>query len=118
MTTHPLRPPKPSPGSILYSRFIFSTGQHLTLTHINADDEKHFETYKKWQNSDRVNVGWRERGDDEKHRKYLKDRLNDPHIMGFMVEWDGELAGYGEMSWVKEDGMNAFVGGMGDYDQG
>jgi len=104
LTTHPLRPPKPSPGSILYSRFIFSVGQHLTLTHIDGNDSRHFETYKKWQNSDRVNVGWKERGDDEKHRKYLKDRLEDKHIMGFMVEWNGELAGYGEMSWVKEDG--------------
>lgn len=65
-----------------------------------------------------VNVGWRERGPDEKHRTYLADRLADPHIMGFVVKWNGELAGYGEMAWVKEDPMGTYVGGLGDYDQG
>lgn len=65
-----------------------------------------------------VNVGWRERGPDEKHRAYLADRLADPHIMGFVVKWNGELAGYGEMAWVKEDPMGTYVGGLGDYDQG
>jgi len=118
LTTHPLRPPKPVPGSVLYSRYIHGVNSHLTLTHINADDPVHFETYCKWQNSDRVNVGWREKGDEEHHRKYHKARLADPHILGYLVAWDGELAGYGEASFNKEDGMAAFVGGMGDWDQG
>ncbi|KAJ3918623.1 putative acyltransferase [Lentinula edodes] len=118
LTTHPLRPPKPIPGSIIYSRFIFTVNEHLKFTHIDANNPKHFEAYSRWQNSDRVNIGWRERGSDEKHRKYLNDRLADPHIMGFVVEWNGELAGYGEMSWVKEDPMGTYVGGLGDYDQG
>ncbi|KAI4528363.1 hypothetical protein K525DRAFT_184277 [Schizophyllum commune Loenen D] len=117
-TTHPLRPPKPAPGKVIYSRWIFSLGEQLTFTHIDASNPEHFEVYKKWQNSDRVNVGWRERGPDEKHRAYLADRLADKHIMGFLVSWNGEHAGYGEMSWVKEDHMNSFVGGLGDYDQG
>jgi len=118
LTTHPLRPPKPAPGSVIYSRFIFTVNEHLRFIHIDANNPTHFETYARWQNSDRVNVGWRERGPDEKHRKYLADRLADPHIMGFIVEWNGEPAGYGEMSWVKEDPMGTYVGGLGDYDQG
>ncbi|KZV70246.1 hypothetical protein PENSPDRAFT_631875 [Peniophora sp. CONT] len=118
LALHPLRPPKPAPGTKMYSRFIAAVNQTLTFTHINAADPRHFETYCRWQNSDRVNVGWRERGDDEHHRQYLAERLQDRHIMGFMVEWDGELAGYGEMSWVKEDHMSTFVGGLGDFDQG
>jgi N5-hydroxy-L-ornithine N5-transacylase len=68
--------------------------------------------------SNSVNIGWRERGPDEKHRAYLADRLADPHIMGFVVKWNGQLAGYGEMAWVKEDPMGTYVGGLGDYDQG
>jgi N5-hydroxy-L-ornithine N5-transacylase len=117
-TTHPLRPPKPAPGAVIYSRYIFALNEHLTFTHINGDDPRHFEAYSRWQNSDRVNVGWRERGDDEHHRKYIRDRLADKHIMGFMVEWNGELAGYGEIAWVKEDHLGTFVGGLGDWDQG
>ncbi|ESK89732.1 siderophore biosynthesis acetylase [Moniliophthora roreri MCA 2997] len=118
LTTHPLRPPKPAPGSVVYSRYIFQLGELLTLTHIDANNPAHFETYCRWQNSDRVNVGWRERGPEEHHRKYLADRLKDPHIMGVIVSWNGEMAGYGEMSWVKEDPMGTYVGGLGDYDQG
>ena len=118
LALHPLRPPKPAPGTKMYSRYIAAVGQTLTFTHINAADPRHFETYCRWQNSDRVNIGWRERGDEEHHRQHLADRLQDRHIMGFMVEWDGELAGYGEMSWVKEDHMSTFVGGLGDFDQG
>ncbi|KAL0578433.1 Accumulation of dyads protein 2 [Marasmius crinis-equi] len=118
LTTHPLRPPKPAPGSVIYSRYIHQVGQHLTFTHIDASNPEHFATYTKWQNSERVNVGWREKGPDEKHRAYLADRLADKHIMGFIVAWDGEFAGYGEMSWVKEDPMGTYVGGLGDYDQG
>ncbi|KAK0448350.1 acyl-CoA N-acyltransferase [Desarmillaria tabescens] len=108
LTTHPLRPPPTSPGS----------RELLTFTHIDASNPAHFEAYTRWQNSDRVNVGWREKGDDEHHRAYLKDRLADPHIMGFIVSWNEEAAGYGEMSWVKEDPMGTYVGGLGDYDQG
>ncbi|KAF9516119.1 hypothetical protein BS47DRAFT_1484123 [Hydnum rufescens UP504] len=93
ITTHPLRPPKPPPGTVLYTRYIAS-------------------------NSERVNIGWRERGPDEKHRAYLAEKLADPHSMGLMVAWDGELGGYAEMSWVKEDHVNSFVGGLGEYDQG
>lgn len=118
LTVHPLRPPKPAPGAVVYSRYIHSVKSHLTLTHINAADPAHFEPYCRWQNSDRVKFGWRESGDDEHHRKYLADRLADPHIMGYVVAWDGQLAGYGEASFNKEDSMAAFVGHVGDYDQG
>ncbi|CAE6503304.1 unnamed protein product [Rhizoctonia solani] len=118
LTTHPRRPPKPAPGESLYSRYIFSVGETLEFTHIDASNPEHFEAYARWQNSDRVNIGWRERGPDEKHRAYLADRLADPHIMGFVVKWNGQLAGYGEMAWVKEDPMGTYVGGLGDYDQG
>ena len=118
LTTHPLRPPKPAPGSVVYSRYVFSCQQHLELVHIDAENPEHFDAYCRWQNSDRVNHGWREKGPDEKHRAYLQDKNRDPHAMGVLVTWDGVPAGYGEMVWSKEDGMAPFVGGLGDYDQG
>nr|Q52UT1.1 RecName: Full=Acyltransferase ato1; AltName: Full=Ferrichrome A biosynthesis cluster protein ato1 [Omphalotus olearius]AAX49354.1 putative acyltransferase [Omphalotus olearius] len=118
LTTHPLRPPKPAPGAVIYSRYIHTVNQQLTLTHIDANNLEHFAAYSRWQNSERVNIGWRERGPDEKHRKYLADRLADLHSMGVIIAWDGQLAGYGEVCWVKEDPMGTYVGGLGDYDQG
>lgn len=118
LTTHPLRPAKPSPGSVVYARFIPSVGELLELTHIDASNKTHFDAYTRWQNSDRVNVGWREKGDAEHHRRYLSESLADPHKMGYLVSWNGEPAGYGECNWNQEDGMAAFVGGCGPYDQG
>ncbi|KAG9103235.1 hypothetical protein FRC06_011657, partial [Ceratobasidium sp. 370] len=115
LTIHPRRPPKPAPGESLYFRYIFSVGETLEFVHIDANNPEHFEAYARWQNSDRVNIGWRERGPDEKHRTYLADRLADPHIMGFVVKWNNELAGYGEMAWVKEDPMGTYVGGLGTH---
>ena len=115
---HPLRPPKPTPGTKFYERFIPAVGQTISFVHIDGSNSEHFEAYKRWQNSDRVNVGWRERGPDEKHHQYIKDRLADKHMMGFVFCWDGDLAGYGELAWVKEDPINTYCGGMNDYDQG
>ncbi|TIA92357.1 hypothetical protein E3P99_00653 [Wallemia hederae] len=117
-TVHPLRPPKPAPGAVFYERFIPSVKQTISFTHIDGSNAEHFEYYKKWQNSDRVNVGWRERGPDEKHHAYIRDRLADKHMMGFIFSWDGQPAGYGELAWVKEDPINVYCGDMGAYDQG
>ncbi|KAF5534949.1 lysine n-acyltransferase, partial [Fusarium napiforme] len=69
-TVHPVRPPKPKPGTVIYSRFIVELGQQLQIRHIDASNPVHFETYKRWQNSDRVNKAWKERGPDEHHRAY------------------------------------------------
>ncbi|KAN0063623.1 Acyltransferase fer5 [Thecaphora frezii] len=118
VTTHPLRPPKPEPGTVVYSRYIFSCHQHLELVHIDPASPAHFEAYCRWQNSDRVHHGWRERGPAQKHREYLEAKAADPHGMGVLVTWDGVPAGYGEMVWSKEDPMAPYVGGLGDYDQG
>ncbi|TIB67237.1 hypothetical protein E3Q22_02007 [Wallemia mellicola] len=117
-TVHPLRPPKPAPGTVFYERYINVVGQSLSFVHIDGTNTEHFEFYKKWQNSDRVNVGWREKGPDEKHHQYIKDRLEDKHMMGFIFCWNGKPAGYGELAWVKEDPINVYCGGMEDYDQG
>lgn len=121
-TTHPLRPQKPSPGTILYSRYIVELGQHLQIIHIDANNPLHFEAYTKWQNSDRVNHGWRERGPDSKHAAYLASQLADPHTMSCIFLWDDEPAGYTEVGWAKEDNTAPFVASncgidIGEFDQ-
>lgn len=117
-TVHPLRPPKPAPGTVFYARYVPAVGQTLSFVHIDGANSEHFEHYKKWQNSDRVNVGWREKGPDEKHHQYIRDRLEDKHMMGFIFSWDGHPAGYGELAWVMEDPINVYCGGMDAFDQG
>ncbi|KAJ4324683.1 hypothetical protein N0V84_003808 [Fusarium piperis] len=121
-TVHPVRPAKPKPGTVIYSRFIVELGQLLQIRHIDAENPVHFETYKRWQNSDRVNASWKERGSDEHHRKYLAEQLADPHTMSCVFEWDGELAGYTELGWAKEDNAACFFNSncnitVGDHDQ-
>ncbi|KAK0751379.1 acyl-CoA N-acyltransferase [Schizothecium vesticola] len=119
---HPVRPPKPPPGAVVYSRFIVELGQQLQIRHIDAANPAHFATYARWQNSDRVHAAWRERGPDEHHRAYLARQLADPHTMACVFEWDGELAGYTELGWVREDNAACFFGAgcgvvVGEHDQ-
>ncbi|KAK7409429.1 hypothetical protein QQX98_008390 [Neonectria punicea] len=121
-TVHPVRPPKPKPGAVIYSRFIVEVGQLLRILHIDAENPVHFEAYKRWQNSDRVNASWKERGPDEHHRAYLAGQLADAHSMSCVFEWDGELAGYTELGWVKEDNAACFFSSncnivVGEHDQ-
>lgn len=121
-TVHPLRPAKPKPGTVIYSRFIVELGQQLQILHIDAENPVHFEAYKRWQNSDRVNAAWQECGPDEHHRAYLAEQLADAHTMSCLFEWDGELAGYTELGWVKEDNAACFFSSncnivVGEHDQ-
>ncbi|KAH0431462.1 hypothetical protein CcaCcLH18_07078 [Colletotrichum camelliae] len=119
---HPVRPPKPAPGTLLYSRYIVELGEQLSIYHIDTSDPVHFEHYSRWQNSDRVNVAWRERGPDEHHRKHLAAQLADPHTMSCVFAWNGQLAGYLEVGFVKEDNVTCFIGSncnivVGEHDQ-
>jgi hypothetical protein len=121
-TVHPVRPAKPKPGTVIYSRFIVELGQQLRILHVDAENPVHFEAYKRWQNLDRVNASWQERGPDEHHRAYLAEQLADAHSMSCLFEWDGELAGYTELGWVKEDNAACFFGSncnivVGEHDQ-
>lgn len=121
-TVHPVRPAKPKPGTVIYSRFIVELGQQLRILHIDAENPVHFEAYARWQNSDRVNASWQERGPDEHHRAYLAGQLADPHTMSCVFEWDGELSGYTELGYVKEDNAACFISSncnivVGEHDQ-
>jgi uncharacterized protein (DUF736 family) len=118
LTTHPVRPPKPPPGAIIYSRFVHSVGAHLQFTHIDPTNEDHLAKFSAWMNSDRVDAAWKQKGDEEHHRRFLQGRMDDPHSISYISTWNGAYAGYGELSWSKEDSVAAFAGGLDDYDQG
>ncbi|KAI8969434.1 acyl-CoA N-acyltransferase [Trametes punicea] len=133
IAAHPLRPPKPRPGEVIYRRFIPSLGQMLEFTYFDLDVEgaqrtvecegeqvsPHLATFHRWHNSDHVNRGWGERGPLEKHRAYVQALMADPGVLPVMISWDGELMGYAEMVYIKENHVAPYVpGGAWDYDRG
>ncbi|KAJ8519799.1 hypothetical protein ONZ45_g3325 [Pleurotus djamor] len=126
---HPLRPPKPSPGQLLYKRYCPSLGKTLEFHYVSleADGKQappHLEAFHRWQNSDRVNAGWGEKGTLEYHRGYLENLLADPHVLPMIMSWDGEFMGYVELYWVKEDRLAQYMssgdigGAATDWDRG
>lgn len=105
ITAHPLRPPKPEPGEVLYRRCCPSVGQVLEFTYFDPGTEDHcsvhLEAFHRWQNSERVSKFWNEQGSLVQHREYVMNVMGDPAILPIIMSWDGELMGYAEVVWVK-----------------
>lgn len=117
ISAHPLRPPKPRPGEVVYRKYFPSVGQSLEFAFFDATGEavgtesvpdaggakvsRHLATFHRWHNSDHVNRGWGERGPLEKHRKYVEGLLADPGVLPVMMSWDEELMGYAELVYLK-----------------
>ncbi|KAI0336843.1 hypothetical protein GY45DRAFT_1265653 [Cubamyces sp. BRFM 1775] len=133
IAAHPLRPTKPREGEVVYRRYIPSLGQMLEFAYfdldldgarptVECDGERvspHLAAFHRWHNSDHVNRGWGERGPMEKHRAYVRALMADPGTLPIMMSWDGELMGYCEMVWIKENHVAPYVpGGAWDYDRG
>ena len=112
IAAHPLRPPKPAPGAVVYRKFWPAVGQMLALAHVDlgsdGDDEvsPHLAAFHRWHNSEHVNRGWGERGPMEKHRAYLRALMADPGVLPVMMSWDGELMGYAELVYIKVRGCS------------
>ncbi|KAL0960593.1 hypothetical protein HGRIS_005626 [Hohenbuehelia grisea] len=116
IASHPLRPPKPQPGEALYRRYCPSVGKMLEFQYFCLDDSlgqaiNHLATFHRWHNNPRVNAGWGEGGTLVEHRAYLEKVLADPAVLPVMMSWDGELMGYIEIVWVKENHMATYIGG-------
>ena len=109
---------KPAPGSVVYSRYISELGQRLSYRLISAGPDAEAEGVQwskdallmtKWQNSIRVNSGWRQRSNDTReHWKFCKDCEEAPDRWGLMGYWDDEPWGYVEIYWVKESNVAGF----------
>ncbi|KAF9050491.1 acyl-CoA N-acyltransferase [Panaeolus papilionaceus] len=118
---HPLRPAKPNPGEILYRRWSGDVNSMVEFAYFDIDGvydgsaypisneggapviSRHMAAFHRWHNDERVNSAWGEQGSLETHREYVKSVLADPHVWPCMVSWDGELMGYCEIVYVKED---------------
>ncbi|KAG9218185.1 hypothetical protein CCMSSC00406_0010221 [Pleurotus cornucopiae] len=118
ITSHPLRPPKPSPGELLYRRYCPSVKKFLEFRYFCLDDSSsvdgplhHLESLHRWHNNPRVAAGWGEDGSLEYHRKYITNAMEDPNVMPVIMSWDGEPMGYLEFFWVKENHLSQYMGG-------
>lgn len=114
ITAHPLRPPKPLAGEVLYRRWCAGVGQTLDFTYFDLDGtseqnpcvdgvSRHLAAFHKWHNDKRVSNAWGETGSLEEHREYLRGVTANPGVLPYMMSWDGELMGYLEVVWVKEN---------------
>ncbi len=101
---HPVRP-RPATGTV-YKRYVPSIQK--TISFRLADPEKDLEQFHEWHNQSRVSFYWELNKPKEELKAYLEKGLKDPHQIPLIVEIDGDLVGYYEMYWVREDRLGPY----------
>ncbi|KAL5518321.1 hypothetical protein ACEPAH_3 [Sanghuangporus vaninii] len=116
---HPLRPPKPPKGKVIYRRYCSEVGRMLSFHVVKPDDTADVEAFHYWMNDERVDEWWGERGDLAKHRAYIQRALNDPTVLPLIMSWDGERMGYIVLTWIQENHLAPYIpNGAQNYDRG
>ncbi|KDN41880.1 putative siderophore biosynthesis protein [Tilletiaria anomala UBC 951] len=122
---------KPVPGSIVYRRYIPEVAQHLSYRMVSIGSPEAGEGARdgpaysrdvqlcaKWQNSDRVHAGWRQRDPAmSAHFDCIKEIVDDPARFGLIGYWDDEPWGFVEIYFAKESNVAPFYQ-VADRDMG
>ena len=98
--------PKYKAGAVLYKRYVHLINKFLSIRVI--DLHKDLETFYQWHHQPRVANFWELNKSKEELAQYIKNGLNDPHLIPVIIEFDGERVGYFEIYWTLEDRLSPF----------
>jgi hypothetical protein len=101
LSWHPRRPVKPTPGSLIYSRYIPHLRETFSMIALDYQDKKHVELFHHWQNDPRVSQGWDLTGTLAQHKEYLRQAHEDPHRISILARFEETEFAYFEVYWAK-----------------